>query len=173
MEALGSVASIIALIQVSSHIIVALQRYQPLVKDFPREISLLHDELKHLVSVLEIVSDLPSIPGSSKLTKLKILNDPGGPVERCRRELVRLDDGLEKFFGRSKGLTKVVFGARSWPFSKNQTVAGIKTIEETRNLFALAISATTQYVVSLCICSPCLRPLRLLQVNFISRSNMI
>jgi hypothetical protein len=127
MDGLGAAASAIAVIQISGKVFDLCWTYYSEVNDGRKDIGRLRDEVKSLQDVLTNVAELADAPGSAKLSILR-LNQPNGPIQQCRMELIELARKLETRQGKDK------MRALKWPFrSKNvdNAIADIDTYQDT------------------------------------------
>lgn len=136
MDGLSAEANIVALLQLSNGIlgIVRASAFSPATDGYRREVEVLQDELESLNSVLEILSNLPSIPGSSKLAKLLSLR---GPIEACLRELQSLMDKLSLLAGSDRAFKRMIKSL----VTKEELRRIISSLEKSRATFALALSS--------------------------------
>lgn len=139
-DALGLVASIIAIIQLTGQVGALSWGYIGGVRDAPRAIHELLDELSSFGKVLRIVLECAESK-SGNPTVLEELGGKDGPLQKCAGELIRLRAKLEP----KRGI-KGVINALKWPLKADETSQYISGIERYKSLFNLALSADNMYV---------------------------
>ena len=132
MDGLSAAASVIAAIQVSSQVFDLCRTYYLEVKDARTDIQRLRDEMTALQDVLTSVADLANAPSSDKLSVLRLISKPYGPLQDCRAELERLLANLEE--------------SREWPFSRQDVGKVITAIERYKAMFGIALTVDQTYV---------------------------
>ncbi|KAI9765534.1 MAG: hypothetical protein M1840_007360 [Geoglossum simile] len=140
MDGLSAAASVIAVINISGQVFDLCRKYYLEVKDARKDIQRLRDDVTSLQDVLTNVAELADAPGSAKLSILGLLNQPDGPVERCRTELEGLAAKLKP--GQGNDMMKQ-FGMRAlkWPFSSKDVDKAIEAIGRYQAIFSLALTA--------------------------------
>lgn len=140
MDDLSAVASVIAVVQISSQVFDLCRTYYLEVKEARKDIQRLRDEVTSLQDVLASVADLADAPGHAKLSILNLLNQPNGPVQQCRTDLLRLAAELDSGQGNDR-MRKIGLRALKWPFSSKDTDKAITAIGRHKATFHLALTA--------------------------------
>jgi len=140
MDDLSAVASVIAVVQISSQVFDLCRTYYLEVKEARKDIQRLRDEVTLLQDVLASVADLADAPGPAKLSILSLLNQPNGPVQQCRTDLLRLAAELDSGQGNDR-MRKIGLRALKWPFSSKDTDKAITAIGRHKATFHLALTA--------------------------------
>ena len=110
------------------------------MKSTRKDIQHLRNKVTSLHDILINIVDLADAPSSAKLTILGLLNQPGGPVQQCQRELIGLTAKLEPGQGKDK-MKQFGLRALKWPFSSKDIDKAIKAIGRYKATFSLALTA--------------------------------
>jgi hypothetical protein len=140
MDGLSAIASVIAVVQISSKIFDLCWTYYLGAKDARENIRRLRDEMTSLQDVLTNVAELAEAQGSAKLSILSLLNQSDGPLQRCERELVGLVAKLEPNRGEN-GMKRLGLRALKWPFNSKEIDETIARIERLKSTFNLALAS--------------------------------
>jgi ankyrin repeat domain-containing protein 50 len=140
MDGLSGAASVIAVVQISSQVFNLCRTYYLEVKEARKDIKRLRDEVTSLQDTLANVVDLADAPGSAKLSILSLLNQPDGPVQQCRTDLVGLAAKLDSGQGKDR-MKKFGLRALEWPFSSKDVDKAITAIGRHKATFHLALTA--------------------------------
>jgi ankyrin repeat domain-containing protein 50 len=140
MDGLSAAASVITVVQISSQVFDLCRTYYLEVKEARKDIQRLRDKVTSLQDVLANVADLADAPGSAKLSILNLLNQPDGPVQQCRRDLVGLAEKLDPGQGKDR-MKNYRLRALKWPFSSKDVDKAITAIERHKATFHLALTA--------------------------------
>lgn len=161
MDPLSIAASAVAIIQVSTELVIGTRNFYKSVKNTPTEISALVDELDSLKVVLEHlesfsreaqVSKASQIiangsPGShQKATRLPMLQkmmEANGPLSICYEEMLRFLTKLTKDGSKVKKFLR-------WPFEKDEIIAVLGRLRNLKSVLDTAI-ATDQLSVFLAL----------------------
>jgi hypothetical protein len=135
MEGLGTVASVIAVIELSAKISLICIEYSRAVKDAAKDITRLQVELKSLHDVLAKVKQLLDGPNGSRLSASQELSQI---VDTCTLELETLYRRLKpsppgKYIGR------IGFLALKWPFKTKEVNKVVSQLERCKQSFSLAL----------------------------------
>ena len=136
MEAIGVVASIIAVIQLSQAVVTLCYAYQAGVKNAPKDMVRIIDEVKSLQSVLEQLVEL--IENADDATRSSILNllcTPDGPINKCMSEL----EGLREIVAPGSGL-KETKRKITWPFKEKEIRRALDTIERQKATVSIVLT---------------------------------
>jgi hypothetical protein len=133
-------ASLIAVLQITASVINVCYVYQSGVRNAPRDLNRITDQLVGLRSVLESLLKLAQSEdgtGSPRLLTLKLLNGPDGPLPKCEAELKHLKEKLEP---ANSGWRK--FGqAVTWPLKEGEVRVTLDHIERTKGILHLGLTA--------------------------------
>lgn len=147
MEAIGSAASIIAIIETTAAVFKVCLEYSLAVKDAKKDIQRLQDETSDVQKLLARVADLASEPNADELPALAQLLEPKGPLETCgvvMEELLhKLDSGKNK-----KDMKRFGLRALKWPFKSEDVDSTLVVLERCKSSFTLAL-ATDQMKLTL------------------------
>lgn len=135
-DALGIVASVIAILQLTGKLVSLGYDYIGGAIDASKDIRWLLGELHSLSNVLLILQDHARDDKTLRLTALQTLNGQNGPLEGCRLELQRLQLKLEPKTGLRGKMKSLV-----WPLKEKEIFKHISRLEGHKNLFNLALTA--------------------------------
>lgn len=135
-DALGIVASVIAVLQLTGKLVSLGYDYIRGAIDASKDIRRLLGELHSLSNVLLILQDHARHDKTLRLTALQTLSGQNGPLEGCRLELQRLQLKLEPKTGLRGKMKSLV-----WPLKEKETFQHISRLEGHKNLFNLALTA--------------------------------
>ena len=144
MDGLSVVASVTAVVQISSQIFDLCRTYYMSVKDARTDIQRLRDEVTSLQDVLASVVDLVDVPGSSTLSTLNLFTQPDGPAQQCHDELLKLLSILDQGQGKDK-MKKFGLRALKWPLSSKDVDKVLQDLERHKATFNLALAADNTY----------------------------
>lgn len=142
MDPVSAAASVIAVVQISAQIFDLCLTYYSEVKDARTDIKRLRDEIMSLQSVLTQIADLADARGTTELSNLDLLNQPDGPVQQCRAELMALAAKLNSGQGKDK-MRQFGLRALRWPFSRKDVDKTLLAIRRQKEIFTLALTADT------------------------------
>ncbi|KAK3988993.1 hypothetical protein QBC44DRAFT_292124 [Cladorrhinum sp. PSN332] len=124
MDGLSLATAIMTVIQMTDHIVKLCKAYIDGVEDYPRDLALIHDEVKALSSILEDISK-GDFAQDSSITK--VLTGPNGCLERCRTAITELQGLIptESHQKRSHNGTKrmklgLTLEALAWPLKRDR-----------------------------------------------------
>ncbi|MCJ1387554.1 hypothetical protein MMC18_000397 [Xylographa bjoerkii] len=146
-DPLSTLASLIAIVQISGSIVSICYDYRSAVKKACKDQVRLTEEVKSLRDVLEglvALADQDS-SGDSRLPMINTLNQKDGPLEQCKSELKALEAKLRPASG-----WKAVGKALKWPLSEPEVVKSLTSLNRLKATLMLALT-TDQMVVSLAI----------------------
>lgn len=139
-EPLSTIASLIAVAQISGSIISTCYEYRRGLKGVANDVMRLADEVKSLRHVLEslikLVDDHPS-----QFHSVELLGRQNGTLSRCLKELQTLQDKLQP----SKGW-KAVGRALKWPLSEPELLKVLSRLDRMKTTITLAISTDQMFV---------------------------
>jgi len=148
MEGLGSVASIIAAIDLSAKVTRLCKQYCSTVKNAKYDIERLQGELIRLKTVLEDAQRLLESPKGGRLQTSQLLRDE---LRGCLSLLVELEKKLGREFNLGPA-HKVMrsFGVRAlkWPFFTKDVDRTIETLKGYRDTFSTALNIDQTYVTN-------------------------
>ena len=141
-EPVSVVASVIAIIQISSKVISLCYNYRSLVTTAPRDLLSITQELQDLTTVLQRLQEIaekvegPNSQSTDRLKALSLLNKQDGPLPRCLAELRALEAKLELETGM-----KAVGQALLWPLKEKDVRRPIERIAGFRASLTVALNA--------------------------------
>lgn len=135
MEAIGAVAGIVALVQLSAKLVELSCSYIEEAKQAPKNSRELAAELKSLSEVLIVLEGYTN--KNPQAEALRVLNSQAGPILECILELEELQRKLDP--NMRKGLKKV-FRSLKWPLKEAETMQIIARIERQKSLFNIAMN---------------------------------
>lgn len=95
MEVLGSIASVVAIVQIIDRVAGACKSYVDAFHDYPRDLRLIYVETLSLKAVFQSLDFLdPNDPDDAAV--LQALKNPDGPVKGCKEVLGDLDKLLPR-----------------------------------------------------------------------------
>jgi hypothetical protein len=138
-DPLSITASIVAVLQLTGVVV----KYLNDVKDAPKDQHSILVEISSIHGLLFSLNDLVSRAESGEkwLATVRLLNVPGGPLERFKLALEQLKKKLAPAAGLS-GVAK----ALSWPFQKGEVKGVLTTIGRLKQLFILALQNDHMFV---------------------------
>ena len=140
MDGLTTVASVMAVIQISGQVVSLCRTYYSLeVKDARSEIRRLREEVTALEDVLAKVVELADDPTIDEVQVLKLVNLAEGPVQQCQAFLAALVAKLKKGQETDK-MKRFGLRAMKWPLSSNDVKAYLETIARHKATFTLALA---------------------------------
>jgi hypothetical protein len=145
MDGLSSIASVIAVVQISGQLFDICRAYFMAVKEARKDIQRLQNEVSSLQDVLINVSDLADVPGPGALSILTILNQPDGLLQQCQKELMELTRRLDSEYNKNP-MRKFGLRALKWPLSSKDIDTALETIRRHKATFNLALTADFTYV---------------------------
>lgn len=150
MEAVGAVASIIAVVQLADRIASACKSYIEGVKDYPKDLRVVYLEIKSLAVIFETLQFFDDSDDSITLSHLQ---GSDGPLEGCRVAAEALSSliptpvaiihkrqrtGKE---GRGSNIRNAL-EALAWPFKVNQARKLLEDINRHKSTISVAIEGT-------------------------------
>ena len=140
MEAVGSAASIIAVIDLSAKVASLCFRYYSAVKNARSDVERLQGELERLKTTLESTQRLLESPDGKRLQTSQDLWD--GLID-CSSQLSQLQSRLEKKLDPGfvrKAIRRTRFGALKWPFESKEIDSIIKNLEGYRDTLSIGLA---------------------------------
>ena len=134
-----TLASVIAVLQLTSLTISLCYDYRSRVKNAPKSLSRITDQLTSLRNVLESLvkhAESEAANGSPPFPTLKLLGERDGPLVKCKAELVSLKAMLEPASG-----WKAVGQALAWPLKEGDITKTLDNLERTKATLQLALTA--------------------------------
>lgn len=141
MDPLSITASVIAVLTLCGQVVNDCYSYWSGVKNASEEMIRITDEIIGLRNVLEnlltIVSEAESASPSNaeKLSTLKLLIRPNGPLAKCYMELERLEKRIEPATG-----IKAIKNALKWPLREGETRKIRENISSSKSTLTLALN---------------------------------
>jgi hypothetical protein len=141
-EPVSVVASVIAIIQISSKVIALCYSFRSRVTTVPRDLLSITQELEDLIKLLQRLQEIAKGLGdpysqSTDLSEaLRLLNSQNGPLPRCQAELRALEVKLEPKTG-----IKAVGQALLWPLKEKDVRKAIERIAGFRASLTVALDA--------------------------------
>ena len=153
-EALGLVASIVAVLQITSSVISVCYDYSAVVKGTPWELSKTKAELESLRNVLQTLEPLAKqaeLTSTTVDTKLQTLNLLLGPLQSCFGEIEHLEKRLKSpswsdGFGPRR---RAIIQALQWPLKEAETRKALENISRFKDTLVLAINVDQTYDLNL------------------------
>ena len=140
MEAVGSAASIIAVIDLSAKVASLCFRYYSAVKNARSDVERLQGELERLKTTLEGAQRLLESPDGKRLqTSQDLRNGLNG----CFSQLSQLQSRLEKKFNPGsvrKAMSRIGFHALKWPFESKEIDSIINNLERYRDILSAGLT---------------------------------
>ncbi|KAK4033059.1 vegetative incompatibility protein HET-E-1 [Parachaetomium inaequale] len=146
MEAVGSAASIIAVIELSAKVASLCFQYSSAVKNAKSDVERLQGELERLTTTLQGAQRLLESPNGKRLQTSQGLRN--GLID-CSSQLSELQSRLEKKLNPGsarKAMSRIGFRALKWPFESKEIDSIIKNLERYRDTLSagLAVDGVTQ-----------------------------
>jgi hypothetical protein len=133
MEAVGSAASIIAVIDLSAKVASLCFQYSSAVKNARSDVERLQGELERLETTLQGAQRLLESPSGKRLQTSQGLRN--GLID-CSSQLSQLQSRLEKKLNPGsarKAMSRIGFRALKWPFESKEIDGIIKNLERYRD----------------------------------------
>jgi hypothetical protein len=140
MEAVGSAASVITLIELSAKVASLCFQYSSAVKNARSDIERLRGELKRLTTTLQGAQQLLESPNGKRLQTSQGLRN--GLID-CSSQLSQLQSRLEKKANPGparKAMSRIGFRALKWPFESKEIDAIIKNLERYRDTLSVGLA---------------------------------
>lgn len=147
-EPLGILASLIAVVQISSKVISICYAYRSGVKKAPRDLTRITSDVTSLRDIIEQlirIVDEDSSSKNSRLHTIQTLNEPGGPLIRLQYELKTLEAKLKPASGWN-----AVGQALMWPLREGDVNNTLSFIERVKSTLSLSLLTDHTYVKTLC-----------------------
>lgn len=138
VEPIGLVGTLIAIVQLSSKVVSICYDYRRSVKNAPREISQILDEVASIRNIVERLVEIAddNEEQSNALPSLQTMGQPDAPLAKCLSELISLKSRLKPEKGlRAKGR------ALMWPLKEAEVYKSLGTITRIKGTLQLAVSA--------------------------------
>ncbi len=144
MEALGSVSSVIAVVQIAGSVAKLCGGYIADVKDARQDIERLQQKAATLCDVLQRLTEESdrTNPKSRKLS-----DDVLKSVDQCSQDLGKLQEKLQPKT-RHKTMSRVGLRALKWPLSKSSVNEEVRMIEGYLAVFNTALQLDHMYVTN-------------------------
>ena len=140
MEAVGSAASIIAVIDLSAKVASLCFQYYSAVKDARSDVERLQGELERLTTTLQGAQRLLESPDGKRLQTSQGMRDG---LSDCSSQLTQLQSRLEKKLNPGsarKAMSRFGFRALKWPFESKEIDSIIKNLERHRDTLSVALA---------------------------------
>lgn len=138
------IASIIAVLQITGTTISLCYDYRTRVKNAPKTLSNMTDQLVSLRSVLERLvklAETEDASGSPRLSTSGLLIGPDGILEKCKAELTVLNARLQPSTG-----WKAVGNSLIWPLKEGEMKKALDDLEKMKATLQLALTADQTYI---------------------------
>jgi Fungal N-terminal domain of STAND proteins len=142
MEALGSVSSIVTVVQIAGSIAKLCGGYISDVKDARQDIERLQQKAATLHDVLQKLMEASDV---KKRKPLNLSNEVMISIKQCSQDLERLQKKLQPKTGQ-KTMSKVGLRALKWPLSKASVNDDVRMIEGYLTIFNAALQLGHLYV---------------------------
>jgi Fungal N-terminal domain of STAND proteins len=142
MEALGSVSSIIAVVQIAGSVAKLCGGYIADVKDARQDIERLQQKAATLQAVLQRMDEANDRRNPKPLN---LSDNVLESVDRCLKDLWKLQGKLQPKT-RHKTMSKFGMRALKWPLSKDAVNEEVRTIEGYLTVFNAALQLDHMYV---------------------------
>lgn len=137
VEVVGAIASIAALVQITAQVSTYCFYYIGSVKNGPREMTQLFDELESLKGILENLGRAIKDKGSPAQA-ISLGADLITPLQKCSGTVATLQSIL-KPSTRTKFMRHLLH--MTWPLKASETLQTISQLERYKSLFNLALTA--------------------------------
>lgn len=138
MDLLSGAASIIAVIQITQSVSLALKDYYEDVRDARDDIRKLYNSVKNLEAILSQIQDLLNQCDGHRFYIMNLFTDSSGPLRQLEFELHKLQLELKVSPKNQRGLGKAV-QSLAWPFKKKEVEKSIFTIDQHKSNLILEI----------------------------------
>lgn len=129
------VASIIAVVQLSQAVVTLCYGYQNGVKNAPKDIARIINEVKSLHGILEQLQELlENADDATRSSILILLCSPDGPIEKCMGDL----EGLREMLAPGNGL-KELKRQLTWPIKEKEVRKTLDSIERHKATFSIVL----------------------------------
>ena len=148
MDPLSITGTLIAVAQIASVVITICYDYREGVKNAPKQVIRISDELSSLKDVLDALLRLvekSEASGTSDLSTFERLAQPGGPLLSCLVELEKLKSKLQPETGWRKRRQSL-----TWPLKEGEMREALGSLERLKSTMSLALS-TDQATLALAI----------------------
>ena len=150
-EAVGLVASVVAIVQITDRIVDVCKFYLESVQGTPSDLRVLLIEISALRSVLDNVKFLASCPGE-KPQALGSLSGPDGPVDGCHNSICQLEGLLpQELVGKSgtrprkRPKIKFTLAQLAWPLKERKARKILDEILLYKSTITVALTAENVY----------------------------
>ena len=140
MDAVGSAASIIAVIDLSAKVASLCFQYSAAVKNARSDVERLQGELERLKTALEGAQRLLKSPNGERLQTSQGLCDG---LNDCSSQLSQLGSRLEKKLNRGaarKAMSRIGLRALKWPFESKEFDSIINNLERYRDTLSVGLA---------------------------------
>lgn len=151
MEAFGTAANVLTVIELSTRVASLCLQYSRAVKDARASIESLREELKTLAITLEGAQRLLNGPNGSRLQTSQRLRNR---FDSCRTQLEELEENLKRTLNvgrRQNAMSRVGLRALKWPFESKDVNDIIVTLKDHRDELTVALSIDHLYVTAHCL----------------------
>ena len=142
MEVLGSVSSVIAVVQIAGAIAKLCGGYIADVKDARQDIARLQQKTETLHDVLQ---KLVEANASKEPKRLNLSSSVLKSVDQCLQDLQKLQEKLQPKT-RHKTMSRIGVRALKWPLSKTNVNEEVRMIESYLSIFNSALQLDHLYV---------------------------
>ena len=154
-EGIGLAASVIAVLQITNSVISVCYDYTAAAQGASWELPRIRNELDNLRTVLQTLeplakqAELANPATGTRTSTLALLCGTEGVLEKCLRELKRLDEKLKSpswsdGYGPKR---KAVIQVLRWPLQKADTEKALKAISRYKDILATAIAGDELFVL--------------------------
>jgi hypothetical protein len=136
-DPLSVTASLIAVVQLTSTVVSLCYDYRSGLKNAPREMKQLTDEVTSLQNVFESILKIVDEDGMEHehLSTLKLLTKSDGILQSCEIEMKNLGTELKP----AKGI-KAIGKSLKWPYARGETERRVTRLERLLGSLALALA---------------------------------
>ncbi|KAL8817830.1 MAG: hypothetical protein Q9191_008069 [Dirinaria sp. TL-2023a] len=138
MEALGSVSSIIAVVQVAGSVAKLCGGYIADVKDARKDIERLQQKAMTLSDVLQRLQRMVEVDDETKPQPSILSDNVRKSVDRCLQDLKKLQEKLQPKTGH-KTMSRIGLRALKWPLSKSSVNEEVRLMEGYLVIFNTAL----------------------------------
>ena len=143
MEAVGVVANVFAVVDMSAKVVTLCSWYFKAAAGARDDISRVQNRVRHLGIVLQSAQRVIEGPDGGALVASRELNES---LAECSSELGTLQNKLEPS-GRRTAMRRVGLRALKWPLSKEETGVAVANLERCENTISFGFQIDQTYVL--------------------------
>jgi hypothetical protein len=143
-EVIGLASSVIAIIQIADRLITVCKSYIETVHGAPSDLRLILIETSTIKAILQNLQFLISC--DSNLLAIDSLSGEQGPIEGCRKAIVKLERLFPPEYGVTQGnnakrrMVKATLTALAWPLKENRAKKLLSEMMEYKTSIILALT---------------------------------